>query len=80
LDQDLVLSRCVQDKIAQLSKIHNMLMTQISMTYICYMIYRQNIVLKRFIFQQVRTEEMCKNFWHLYASVKKDPTSEERAP
>ena len=50
------------------------------MTYICYMIYRQNIVLKRFIFQQVRTEEMCKNFWHLYASVKKDPTSEERAP
>ena len=42
------------------------------------MIYRQNIVLKRFnsIAQQVRTEEMCKNllrmfFWHDYTPVKK---------
>ena len=40
--------------IVPLSKVHNMLMTQISMTFICYMIYRQNIVLKGLIFQQVR--------------------------
>jgi len=58
--------------IAPLSKIHNMLMTQIFMTYICYMIYRQKIVLKRFnsIFKQKGCARTCFqvwiNFWHSY--------------
>ena len=58
--------------IAPLSKIHNMLMTHIFMTYICYMIYRQNIVLKRFnsIFKQKGCARTCFqvwiNCWHSY--------------
>lgn len=60
--------------IAPLSKIHNMLMTHILLTYICYMIYRQNIVLNRFnsIFKQKGCARTCFqawiNFWHSYGS------------
>ena len=64
LNQNMVLSRYIslcKTLIAPLSKIHNMLMTQIFMTYICYMIYRQKIVLKRFnsIFKQKGCARTC---------------------